>query len=128
MEYNPAYTTTYPYGFLRLVDFSATTDSSSPVYIWGFVDNLPTQDDFHAFTVNQYAWDGKNCVTAGPHLSDPNQLHGWMNWRISHTGDLIPVTSNNSGFSSYYNGPGSFKASMYNDESIIGKTLVIYEK
>ena len=51
-----------------------------------------------------------------------------MNWGISHNGDLIPVESDNSGYASYYNGPGSFKASMYYSESIIGRTLTVYEE
>ena len=53
---------------------------------------------------------------------------GWYNIN-SHTGDLIPLVSNSNGHDVwYYNGEGSFKASMYNSESIIGKTLVIYER
>ena len=128
MKDNPAYMTSFPFGFLRLVDFSPITSPESPVFIWGYVDSLPTSNNFHAFTINEYAWDGQDCATAGAHLSQaPGQSHGWMNWPISHTGDLIPVESDATGYDWYSNLPGSYKASMYNPGSIIGLSLVIYE-
>ena len=46
----------------------------------------------------------------------------------SHKGDMLPVVSDATGYCSYYNGPGSFKASMYDGDSIIGRTLVVYER
>ena len=58
-----------------------------------------------------------------------------MNWgtewseptRSSHTGDLYPVKTNSVGFSDYCAEKGSYKLSLFGKNSIVGKTLVIYE-
>ena len=49
---NPAYTTTFPNGFLRLVDFSDDLGPSSPVFVWGNMYSLPSTYEMHAFSIN----------------------------------------------------------------------------
>ena len=105
MRPNPAYPTTGPYGFFRLGDFSAITDSTSPVWIWGNTFGLPTDVWFHAFTVNENLLDCGDCATSCSHLSNAGETHGFINWNgtnnvfgiNAHKGDLLPVVDGYTG-------------------------------
>ena len=72
-------------------------------------------------------WDGKDCATAGRHLQDAGEDHGFMNWpgSQSHMGDLLPFTSDPNDHISYL--AGANKPSMYGSNAIFGKTMVVYE-
>ena len=128
---NPAYPTTFPHGLVRLVDFSSVTGPTSPVFVWGNMMSFPNDNQYHAFSINEKLWDGQNCATAGLHLQSSSEDHGFMNWsgnQQSHIGDLLPFESDAfSNHFNYVNLPGANKPTMYGSESIIGKTMVIYE-
>ena len=112
MQPNPAYNQpTSPHGFFRLADFSPITDPTSPVFVWGHMYGLPATEFWHTFAISEYNWDGADCATAGNHLNLMKKDHGFMNWGTpwskpsgtSHTGDLVPLKPDASGFDDYYN-------------------------
>ena len=64
MRWNPTYPTTYPYGAYHLWQWSP----ASPVYIWGYMLNLPYSYKRYALTINERRWDGKDCCSGGRHM------------------------------------------------------------
>jgi len=65
MEKNPGYPTTNPYGYFQLWQWS----TSSPLYIWGNMYNLPYAGVHeHGFAINSWNWNRKDCCSSGPHF------------------------------------------------------------
>jgi len=62
MHWNPAYPTTYPYGFFWLREYGVP----SPLYIWGNMYQLPSTNSKHGFSINTRRFDGKDCKSTEP--------------------------------------------------------------
>lgn len=129
---NPVYPTTFPFGLMRLVDFSNLPGPESPVFVWGNVFDLPNALSQHAFAIHTSPWDNEDCATAGDHLHDPFENHGFQNWSgtYSHEGDLHPFWTDGLGnHINYLNGGGANKPSLYgsSSSSSLGRSLVVYE-
>jgi len=88
MMTNPAHPTSMPSGKFHLWQF----DPSQPVYIWGYMKQLPYKNQRYGFSINERPWNGKDCCSAGNHLQTSKQMHGWNSdsWR-HHTGDLWSI-------------------------------------
>ena len=69
MQTNPGYRTTNPYGYVQLIEFFMSGGSSSPVFMWTYMNNLP-YFPYHryGYSINERKWDYKDCCSAGKHL------------------------------------------------------------
>ena len=122
MQYNPAYPTSYPYGYFQLWEFTP----SSPLYIWGYMQNLPyTGKRRHGFSIHEKNWDGKDCCSAGKQLQHPNQTHKWPTHPIGHTGQLWPLWKWTTSYS--WTWQSLPKPSFWGTYNINYKTMVVYE-
>ena len=88
--------------------------------------NLQECPDTKCFTINENAWDGMSCDSAGGHWNPTAEAHGVMNSYPSHAGDLLPFIVSSSGPISYYSASAD-KPTLYGTDSIIGKSMTIHE-
>ena len=132
MQTNPAYTTTYPNGNVSLIEFGTTWGTSSPLFLWTWMTQLPYfPNKRFGYSINERRWNQRDCCSAGKHLQSAGQTHGWNNspvWMNHHNGNLWPLVSNAAGntWQFQYAHRPSFWSSPGNP-SIYGKTMVVYE-
>ena len=62
LEFNPAYSTTEPYGKVRLQEFfdicSPSPYWSSPLFIWTKMKQLPFAESKFGYSINERGWNG----------------------------------------------------------------------
>ena len=69
MQTNPAYPTTYPHGSVQLIEFHTSGGSSSPVFMWTWMANLPYFPyKRYGYSINERRWNYRDCCSAGKHL------------------------------------------------------------
>lgn len=133
MKYNPAYPTTYPNGHVHLLELFFPGSVSSPLFLWTWMTSLPyVPYKRFGYSINERNWNYKDCCSAGKHLQNPGQTHGWNNSPASfnhHIGNLWPLVSNPAGNAwqfQYANRP-SFSTNGGTQPSIYGKTMTVHE-
>ena len=68
MDFNRAYPTTYPHGQVHLIEFHLSNGTSSPVFLWTYMTNLPYPNSRYGYSINERKWDYRDCCSAGRHL------------------------------------------------------------
>ena len=121
MHWNPAYTTTEPYGVFYLVEEGAW----APMRIRGFMHSMPTDDPTHGFSINANLFDGNDCATTEPTWNPYNEQYGQMNTWQSQVGDIDPVIHNSAGDADY--SKTAWNPTLYGMHTIEGLNMVIYE-
>ena len=124
MQTNPGYRTTYPYGYYHLWQ----PTPAAPVYIWGWMQNLPYSNKRYALTINERRWDGKDCCSAGRHYQLPGQTHGWNNSNPAHhIGDLWGCFTWGTSCWHFQSAQKPSLWSAVGQPSIYYKTMTVYE-
>ena len=84
MVANPAFPTTNPYGAFWLYEYGPW----SPLYIDGYMNNMPGPNSEHGFQINTNPFDGEDCASTEPHWNPLGMPHGILNHWPSMAGDL----------------------------------------
>lgn len=126
MRTNPAHTTENPWGGVQLFQFAP----ESPVFIWGWMKQLPYTNSKFGFSINERNWNYRDCCTSGKHLQSAGQVHGDDNSDPAyHNGVLKSWVSNAIGadwFHFQYADKPSFFSTI-DGPSIVGKAMTVYE-
>lgn len=112
------------YGLFKL----SQSSWGSPVYVAGYMRDMPSTFQFHGFAINKRAFrrdNDRGCASAGPHWNPFSEVHGYFGTIPSHVGQLMPmVTDGASEVNGYI--VGASRPTMFGPNSIIGKAMTVY--
>ena len=122
MRWNPAHTTTYPYGMFYLKEHGPW----APLRIRGWMRRMPTSSPRHGFSIKKNRFDYRDCKSTEPTWDPYNQPYGQMNTWPSQVGDLDPVVHDTLGNAYYYE--TAWQPTLYGWQTINRRSMTIYEE
>ena len=123
LEFNPAYPTTFPYGLMRMKEAWTT-----PMYIAGWMKQLPPPRSEHGFSFNWKPYDRRDCKSTYSHFNPTAEPHGYMNGSPSHVGDLKPIIDDSTGNASYGTVYANRPTLFWGTNSVARRSMVVYER
>ena len=121
MQYNPVNPTTYPYGAFWLHEYGPY----APLYIRGYMRQMPGPNSRHGFTINSNPFNGQTCASTEATWNPFGVSQGPMNSWPSRAGDLQPITDY-SGNSSY--AVWAWQPTLYGWLTVANRSMCIYEQ
>ena len=98
--------------------------------ISGFVSRLPSPSKPYGFSINENGWyvSSQTCQETGGHWNPTGESHGPMNatGMDTHAGDLSSLRAGSTGSANYYT--FAYKPTLWGENSIIGKSMVVYSE
>lgn len=122
LKYNPAYPTTYPYGNMELAEYWG-----SPLFIRGWMRQLPAPSSAHGFAFNERPYDGHDCRSTWTHFNPTHEPHGSFNGSPSHVGQLEPIVDDDAGYATYGWISANRPTIFWGTKSVVGRSMVVYE-
>ena len=89
------------------------------------MEGLPQPMQKYAFAINERAWDGNDCASAGAHWNPTHEDHGETESGVGHVGDLLQLTSNLKGSVKYFE--KASRPMLSGIYSVVGKSVSVYE-
>ena len=101
---------------------------NTPLYIKGWMKQLPAPKSKHGFAFNTKQFDRKDCKSTYSHFNPTSESHGMMNGSPSHVGDLWPIVDNSLGNASYGTVAANRPTLYWGTNSVAKRSMVVYEK